>query len=49
MTCAYGPGSVSVGWWFLKAILFAAGCLIFSVIFWATSKWFDKKPIKRKK
>jgi|TARA_B100001971_G_C18002012_1_gene437827 uncharacterized membrane protein (Fun14 family) len=34
---------------FYKLLLFVIATLIFSIIFWATKKWFDAQTIKKRK
>ncbi len=36
-------------WWMGKTLIFIAACFVFSLIFWATKQWADKKPVKKKK
>jgi len=47
----YGAHSygTKICWYFLKLVMFVLASFIFSAIFWATQKWLDKKPKKRKK
>jgi hypothetical protein len=36
-------------WLVYKLFLLVAASLIFSIIFWATKKWFDMKTPKKRK
>ena len=40
---------ISACWWILKIVFFVVASFVFSVIFWATKKWFDKAPANKKK
>jgi hypothetical protein len=42
-------GSGSVGFYFLKGILFVVGAYVFSYIFWSTKMCLEKRCGKKKK
>ena len=37
------------GWYILKVALFVVASFVFSIVFWATKNWLEKKPAKKKK
>ncbi|MFC1752346.1 hypothetical protein ACFL96_03010 [Thermoproteota archaeon] len=50
----FGVGSemcsaTKIGWILLKGVFFILASFVFSVVFWATKHWLDKKPGKKKK
>jgi hypothetical protein len=45
----YGSGWEKLGWMLLKLVGFILASFVFSFIFWATKKWMDQTPVKKKK
>jgi hypothetical protein len=36
------------GWYAFKASIFVVASFVFSLIFWSTKNWLEKKPVKKK-